>query len=101
MPVAMSVLWDMLKSNSLSSSDKFELATDFDRIFGLNLGHATEKPIEQIEVPEEITALAAQRLEAKNSKNFSKADQLREKIKSLGYEIIDTKEGVTIKKSGT
>ncbi len=101
MPVAMSVLWDMLKSNSLSSSDKFELATDFDRIFGLNLGQATEKPIEQIEVPEEITALAAQRLEAKNAKNFSKADQLREKIKSLGYEIIDTKEGVTIKKSGT
>ena len=98
MPVAMSVLWDMLKSNAVNSNDKLELAKNFDKIFGLNLGQSTEKSDEPIEVPEEITALAAQRLEAKKAKNFSKADELRDKIKSLGYEIIDTKDGASIKK---
>ncbi len=101
MPVAMSVIWDMMRSNGISSNDKLELVKDFDKVFGLNLDQTVKNPIEQIEIPAEIATLAAQRLEAKKAKDFGKADELRDKIKSLGYEIIDTKEGVSIKKSGS
>lgn len=43
------------------------------------------------EVPNEVTDLAHKRLEARNEKNWTKADELRDKIKNLGYEVKDSK----------
>ena len=42
--------------------------------------------------------LAEKRWEAKKAKNWSEADALRDKLKSLGYEIKDTPSGYEIKK---
>jgi len=48
-------------------------------------------------VPEEVTQLAEQRLLAKKEKNFALADKLRAEITSLGYIVIDTKDGFEIR----
>ena len=48
------------------------------------------------DIPEEITTLAQERWQAKKERNFAKADELREKISNLGYEIKDTREGFEI-----
>ncbi len=50
------------------------------------------------EVPNEILALAEQRQAARAAKDFAKADELRDKISALGFEIKDTSEGVKINK---
>lgn len=50
------------------------------------------------EVPTEITNLLEQRTQAKMNKNFALADELRDKINSLGYNIIDDKNGVRVER---
>lgn len=52
-----------------------------------------------IEVPEEIIALANKRREAKLSKNYALADEIRNEILKKGFTVVDTKEGFTIKKN--
>jgi cysteinyl-tRNA synthetase len=64
------------------------------------LGFGGKEPFSyfQIGVSEEIKAqveaLITQRTEAKNAKDFAKADAIREKISALGIAIMDTADGV-------
>ena len=47
---------------------------------------------------DEINKLIQERNEAKKNKDFKLADEIRDKIKSLGYEIEDTRQGTKCKK---
>lgn len=47
-------------------------------------------------LPEEIAALGAQRLNARNAKDWKKSDELRSQIAALGWEVRDTKDGQKI-----
>ena len=98
MPEAMSVLWEMLKDGNLSSNEKLNLAYDFDMIFGLGLESVQPEKIET-DIPEEIRILTEKRNEAKKNRDFKSADEIRDEIKQKGYEILDTKDGIQIKKS--
>src|SRR3989344_2700539 len=93
---ALAVLWDVLKDEKLSDKDKHSLILKFDEIFGLEL-HKAKK--EKITIPEEVEKLAQLRLLARINKDWKKADELREKIKELGYVVGDTKEGYEISKA--
>lgn len=53
---------------------------------------------EKIEIPEEVTTLADQRVEAKRNKDFALADELRNKIAELWFQVKDTKDGYEITK---
>ncbi len=97
MPGAMAVLWDMLRDEGLSSYEKLNLAYDFDKIFGLNLDKVTDEN-EGSEIPEEIMTLVNKRNEAKKSKDFKLSDEIRNELKEKGYALLDTKDGVEIKK---
>lgn len=50
------------------------------------------------DIPQEVKAIAEERAKARAEKNWAKSDELREKIKSLGYEIKDSKEGYSLNK---
>ena len=93
---ALAVLWTMLKDDTLTAKQRLELAYDFDKVFGLQLDKIEK---ERSDIPNEIKSLAEQRLQAKKDKNFALSDELRNKIKELGYEIKDSKEGYEIKKN--
>lgn len=95
-PKALAVLWDVLKDEKLSDKDKHSLILKFDEIFGLNLKEAKK---EKLTIPEEVERLAQLRLLARINKDWKKADELREKIKELGYIIGDTKEGYELTKA--
>lgn len=51
------------------------------------------------DIPAEVKQLAQARWDAKKAKDWAKADELRAKIKSLGYEVFDSKDGFDIKKA--
>lgn len=51
------------------------------------------------EVPEEVVRLVGEREDARKKKDWKTSDAVREKIKSLGYIVQDTKEGPKIKKT--
>ncbi len=84
----------IISEEELSNSDVKKvkkLMNEINNIFGI-----LEEKI--IIIPREIQDLVDKRDEARKDKNFKLADELREKIKSLGYYVDDTKEGRIIKK---
>lgn len=50
-------------------------------------------------LPEEVQALADERAAARKMRDWKKSDEIREKIKSLGYQIEDTPQGQKITKA--
>lgn len=93
-PLAIGIMFGMLK-NEPKSQDIYNLAIDFDRVFGLELDKTFEK--QNTVVPNEIQDLAKARWEAKQSKDWATADKLRDEILNKGYQLLDTKDGYTIK----
>jgi len=92
-PQAVAIMWEMLKSD-IPNDEKYFLLTDFDKVFGLNLGKTIEE-----KVPVNILKLADRRLEARKIRNFDISDRLRIKIEKAGYKIEDKGETYSIKKS--
>ena len=92
-PRALTVLWDVLKDENLSTADKKATVLDFEKVLGLGFADLKEE-----EIPEEIQKLAKEREQTRENKDFKKSDELREKINSLGYEVKDTNEGQKISK---
>ncbi len=93
-PKALSILQELLKSN-LQNPDKLATAYDFDKVLGLNFKNIkVEKQI----VPDNIKQLAEKRSKARENKNWTESDKLRDEINRLGYEIEDTGNSYNLKK---
>jgi cysteinyl-tRNA synthetase len=90
---AVSYLWDILRDNRLNDAEKYELAIDFDRFFGLQLDKQ-----EKINVPLNIKKMVEEREEARKNKEWKKSDEIRDKINKLGYVLEDIGEEIKIKK---
>lgn len=95
MPVAMSVVWDVVK-NPKKSKQLAELLLDFDRVLGLDLNK--KKEAGNADVPDEVQKLLEERNIARANKNWAESDRLRDLIKELGYTVKDSKEGTIIEK---
>lgn len=95
MPQALAVLWGVIRSDKLSGIEKMNLAIDFDRVLGLDLDKTQEA--KKADVPEEVMNIVEKRTTAKKAKDFKLADELRGKIKKLGYDVVDKKDGVEVK----
>ena len=95
LPLAMGTVWNAAR-NSTKSYKLYELLMDFDKVLALNLDKKRLEAVE--EIPEEINMLAQQRLEARKNKDWKKSDELRDRIKMLGYSISDTPTGQVIRK---
>jgi len=92
MPKALSILWDILRDKN--AEGKLNAIKEMDKILGLDL---LKK--EEIKIPQEIMKLVKEREAARKKKDWKKSDELREKIKSLGYSIDDAPEGARVKKA--
>ena len=84
-----------LEANTLSAGAKANfiefIETDFDSIFSI-----IQAPVE-VSVPAEIQALLDRRAEARASKDWEASDSIRDQIKNLGYEVLDGKDGQSVK----
>ena len=94
MPLAMSVVWDVVK-NPVKSKKFAELLLKFDEVLGLRIDQK-----EELELPNEIKDILEKRKVARENKDWAKSDELRDKLLELGYVVKDTKNGaeVTLKK---
>ena len=95
MPMAMSVVWDVLK-NPKKSKKLANLLLDFDRVLGVKI----EEPIlkKQEELPEEIKILVEKRKKARINKDWATSDALRDEINEKGYTVKDSKEKMIVEK---
>jgi cysteinyl-tRNA synthetase len=69
-------MWNLFRNQKISNQEKYRLLLDFDKVFGLKL----------------------ERENYRKKREWKKADEIRMKIKEMGYWIEDTKEGPKIKK---
>lgn len=90
-PLALGVLWTMLKLPR--SKDVYNLALTFDKVFALDFDKIKEQATPQIEIPNDVKAMAELRLQARKEKNWAESDRLREVIAYMGYNVKDTKDG--------
>ena len=92
-PKALQVLWKLVRDEK--AHGKYKTIEEIDKVFGLKL---LEK--EKIYIPEEVKKLAKEREDARKAKDWKKSDEMRDKIKKLGYVVNDTPNGWEIKKEG-
>ena len=92
-PKALALMWDILKNEKLSGSNKKGLLLEFDKIFALDL-----VKIKKIEIPEKIKKLVKTREEYRKGNDWQKADEIRKKIEKLGWQVEDTEQGPKIKR---
>lgn len=99
---AISVIFELVRFTNASTNE--ESSSEFakrlyetlfslsDTVLGIHLTRRREQ-ISDDEVAK-IEALIAERTAAKKEKNFARADEIREELKTMGIEIKDTREGV-------
>ena len=90
---AITVLYDVLK-DSISDEEKLYLIGEFDKVLSLDLLKDEDRADD---IPAEIKEMAETRWQAKKDKNWAVADEMRNKITALGYQILDSKDGYEIK----
>ena len=101
--LAVTALYDVLKAKTNDATKLYALK-DFDQVLSLNLLAAAQalqkKQAEEAaaSADPEIDALVAARTEAKKAKNYAEADRIRDRLKEMGVEIIDTPQGTKWRK---
>ena len=93
-PLALGILFTAVKEPK--SKDIYELALYFDKALGLSLDKLPAVKEETIVIPDEVADLIEKRKTAKANKDYALADQIRGQITALGYNVMDTKDGVKV-----
>ncbi len=86
MPKAIACVQQMLHEER--SQDVYKTFLKFNEVLGLNL--------EDEQIPQNVKDLAEKRWQAKKERDFATADNLRQQISDLGYEVKDTKDGYSL-----
>ena len=96
---AITVLYELLKLD-LEIAEKVKLIGRMDQVLSLDLLKSLEEVSQELEGDEAewIEAKLKIRTEAKASKNWKLADEIRDELKAKGIAIIDTPEGAQWKK---
>ena len=100
-PACLGALFGFIGSNpttSFNASDAQMLLKSLGKVIyalGLQLFNSDERPVD---TPPEIMALAQERWEAKQAKNWSTADELRKRLMAEGWQINDQKDGFELKR---
>jgi len=102
--VALAAMFDLINEvNKLMAENKIglknakdiiNLMLEFDKVLGLGL----EEIIREEELPEEIEEMIQKREEARKRRDWKTADEIRAKLKEVGYVLEDTPEGVRWKR---
>ncbi|WP_028519450.1 cysteine--tRNA ligase [Ruminococcus flavefaciens] len=100
--MAITVVYDVLKSKA-NGATKLALIAKFDEVLGLDLIANAKELADNADsasddIPDEVMELVEQRKAARKDKNFALADELRDKIAALGYEVKETRQGTEINK---
>ncbi len=86
LPAAITVLHETIADASVAPADRWSLAASWDQVLGLDLVRAGE-------LDSELSDLIKQREDARTRGDFSLADEIRDRLRSQGIELLDSSEG--------
>ena len=92
---AITLLYDLIKDDSVNGHTKLELIKSFDMVFSLDLIMDNSDVDKEMETY--ILGKIEERREAKLNKNYELSDSIRAELLDKGIELIDTREGTTYK----
>lgn len=95
MPNAFTVLSEVIKDSDLTNKEKAYLIEDFEKVLSLNLLVENPQEVNRDINEEYVNKLIEERNQARKSKNWAKADELRDELSKMDIEIVDSKEGTT------
>jgi cysteinyl-tRNA synthetase len=102
-PRALAEVWGILRDNTVAPADALAAVFKMDRVLGLGLEEAVVKQSSADAVDgafaAEIEGLIVERAEAKKTKQFARADEIRNQLKERGILLEDSKDGTTWKKA--
>lgn len=84
---ALATLWEMLKDENVSDDDKYATAIKMDEVLSLDLGKDIAE--KKVEITPEIATLIEERKKLRSEKKYTEADEIRNKLISLGIEVKD------------
>jgi cysteinyl-tRNA synthetase len=93
MPTAVTVLSEAVRTD-LPDGDKYALLASWDAVLGLDLERIAR---EGYEIPPDVQALVDERDAAREAKDFAKADQIRDRLTKLGWEVMDLAAGTRVR----
>ena len=89
------LIYDLLKDDSVNGHTKIEIINDFDKVFSLDL---TKKTLNtSIDMDKYIKDKIEERRIAKMNKNYELSDSIRDELLDKGIILTDTREGTTYK----
>jgi cysteinyl-tRNA synthetase len=94
MPRCLAELWSLLRDTAIPAPQRLGVALRMDGILGLGLADA--KPVE-INLDEETQRLLLEREQARRSRDFKRADELRALLKERGIEVQDGPGGTNVR----
>jgi cysteinyl-tRNA synthetase len=93
-PKALATMWTMVKDPSIEPLRKLRVLGWLEKLLALGMDQAFTAE----QVPPEVVQVAEERLRARKDKNWSLSDQLRGKLETMGWSILDQPDGYRLKK---
>jgi cysteinyl-tRNA synthetase len=97
LPAALVTVRESLRSD-LPADERRWLVLDADAVLGLDLHRAWDAPAEDANVPDAVAGLLRDRDAARAARDFARADALRDEIGAAGFDVIDSKDGSTVRR---
>jgi cysteinyl-tRNA synthetase len=94
MPRCLADLWTLLRDSSVPPGQKLGAAFRMDRILDLGLSEARER---EVDLDEPTRRLVEEREQARKSRDFKRADQIRMLLLEKGLEIQDGPKGPRVR----
>ncbi len=86
LPAALTVLHEGLDDDRMTAADRLALIASWDTVLGLNLAPTGD-------LPPELASRLRERDDARERKDFDRADAIRDELRSRGVELLDSRAG--------
>ena len=96
-PKALVPFWELIKDESIAPEQKLVTLSEMDRVLGLDLASVEPEELDP-QLQDEVQVLIGEREQARSSKDFARADEIRDRLRRMGIILEDTPAGVRWKK---
>jgi cysteinyl-tRNA synthetase len=95
-PRVIAALWEAIKDDDLSARRIWGAIETAEQVLGLSLTHPPIAEETQADLPSDVAQMVEEREQARLSRDFARADELRIHIESRGYAVEDSPSGPKI-----
>jgi cysteinyl-tRNA synthetase len=99
LPVALALVREIARAK-LPPEERRWLILDADLVLGLDLHHAWDVLADDAgaSVPDQVSDLVAQRMTARQARDFARSDAIREELSNIGWDVIDEAGGSRVQR---